>query len=221
MWLRISSSDRILSLPPQKHSWESLFCLYFVRKGNQEESSPPGRRISQHFTAQDMGSCNSLALNFGWCWFLLILSALSDNSLICSSDSNKLHRRGASPRSSQTCQRRIHSHIQAFPQRKFSVPRTFSLDNKADPGSQSSCLCKAGLSRHPRIALGGEDLRMALGQRHQPFCHPNLPARVPSHHTRAPQPGIRGSKNDTKPPLPHLNTTYAKSSLAGAEDQGP
>lgn len=59
------------------------------------------------FTAQDTGSCNSLALNFGWRWFLLIPLALSDNSLICSSDSNKLHWRGASPRSSQTCQRRI------------------------------------------------------------------------------------------------------------------
>lgn len=54
------------------------------------------------------------------------------------------------------------------------------------------------------------------------FCHPNLPAgRASSHRTGAHQPGIRGSKNDTKPPLPHLNMTYAKSSLAGAEDQGP
>lgn len=92
------------------------------------------------------------------------------------------------------------------------------MDNQADLGSQSSCLCKAGLSHHPPIALSAEDLWMAPGQHRQPSAIPTCP---PSHHARAHQPGIRGSKNDTKPPLPHLNMTYAKSSLAGAEDQGP
>lgn len=153
---------------------------------------------------------------------LVTPSALSGNSLTRSSNDDKPRRRGASPRSpgARARQRRIRSRVQTFPQRKFSVPRTFSMDNEADPGSQSSCLCKAGLSHHPRIALGGEDLRMAPGQRRQPSAIPTCP-NLPSHHAGARQPGIRGSKNDTKPPLPHLNMTYAKSSLAGAEDQGP
>lgn len=172
---------------------------------------PPRQKV---FTAQGTGSCNSLALNFGWCWLLLILSALSDNSLICSSDSSGGERL-------PTCHRRVSagsiptskpSHRESFLCRGHSVWITRQ-------SSQSSCLCKAGLSRHPRIAFGGEDLRMALGQPHRPFCHPNLPAH-PSHQGST-APGIRGSKNYTKPPLPHLNMTYAKSSLAGAEDQGP
>lgn len=118
-------------------------------------------------------------------------------------------------------QRRISSRLQIIPQGKFPSPRTFSVDNEADLGSQSSCLCKAGLSHHPRIALAGEDLRMALGQRHQPSATPTCPRDRHPPTARAHQHGIRGSKNDTKPPLPHLNMTYAKSSLAGAEDQGP
>lgn len=131
----------------------------------------------KYFTAQNVDSCNSLDLNFGWCWFLLTLLALSGNSLICSSSDDKPHWRGASPRSpgTQACQCRICSRIQIFPQRKFSVLRTFSVDNEAALGSQSSCLCKAGLSHHSRIALGGEDLRMALGQRRQPSAIPTCP----------------------------------------------
>lgn len=49
------------------------------------------------------------------------------------------------------------------------------MDNEADPGSRRSRLCKAGLSHHPRIALGGEDLRRALGQHRQPSAIPTWP----------------------------------------------
>lgn len=175
MCLRISSSYRILSPPLQRAFTRVTFGFCHVRESGGIQ--PPRQK---DFTAQDTGSCSSLALNFGWRWFFTDSLGFIWQFLDLLFRQQQTALEGSISCSSQTCQCRIHPHSQAFPQRKFSVPSTFSMDNEADPGSQSSCLCKAGLSHHPRIALGGEDLRMALGQLHQPFCHPNLPAH-PSH----------------------------------------
>lgn len=48
MWLRISSLTGSLSLPVQKHPWESHFRLVFSHVETRKESSLPGTSILQH-----------------------------------------------------------------------------------------------------------------------------------------------------------------------------
>lgn len=215
MWLRISSSDRILSLPPQRHLWESLFRLCFVTKGNREESSPPGRRISQHKT----GAVVSLwpwildVADFHWFsrLYLTIPWFVVPTATSCTGGEHlPAHHRRVSAGSIPTAQP---SHRESFVCRGRSLWITRQIR-----APRAAAFAKLAYPITPELPL----VERISGWRWASCTSPSaIPTSQHIHHTRAPQPGIRGSKNDTKPPLPHLNMTYAKSSLAGAEDQGP
>lgn len=185
MWSRTSPSARSLSFQYKNIHESTIFTHAFscTRMGRNPAS------LTRVF-------CGS---GQGWTW--TALQALTLGSF------HRISWRGAAP--TVLALGRINPAslltFRSTPQRKFSLLKTFLLDNEVAPGSQSS-LCKAGLSCPPRAALGGED--GGSGPAPRAFCQPTLP------HTRA-------AKADTKPPSPHLQMTHAKSSLAGAEDQGP
>lgn len=171
MWFRISSLTRSLSLPVQKHSGEPLFSPVFSRVRASEGIQPLYVSILQYktWTVVTRWTWTLDDADFYWLY-------LASPWFVPAATTNRTggeHLPALQAR--RPCRRSIRSRFQIFPQRKFSVPRTFSMDNGADPGSQSSCLCKAGLSHHPRTALAGEDLRMAPGQGHQPSAIPTCP----------------------------------------------
>lgn len=212
MCLRISSLYRILSPPLQRAFTRVTFGFCHVRESGGIQ--PPRQK---DFTAQDTGSCSSLALNFGWRWFFTDSLGFIWQFLDLLFRQQQTALEGSISCSSQTCQCRIHPHSQAKPSHRESSPcRAHSLwITRQIQAPRAAAFAKLAYPITPELPL----VERISGW---PWANCTSPSAIPTsqhiHRTRA---GIRGSKNDTKPPLPHLNMTYAKSSLAGAEDQGP
>lgn len=216
MWLRISSSDENPEPSTTKafmrFTFPPVFCHVRESGGIQSPPTPHSRRFSEHKTRAVVTLLSWILGDADFYWFsrlyLTIPWFVLPTATNCSG--GEQHHRRVSAGSIPTSQP---SHRESFLCRGHSLWITRQIQ-----APRAAASAKLAYPVTPQLPL----VERISGWRRANSTSPSaIPTSQHIHHTRAPQPGIRGSKNDTKPPLPHLSMTYAKSSLAGAEDQGP
>lgn len=218
MWLRISSSDKNPEPSTTKafmrFTFPPVFC-HVRESGGIQPPLCPDRRFSEHKTRAivtfwpwilgDADFYRFSRLYLTSPWFVLPTATSRGGG-----ERLPAHHRHVSTGSIPTPQP---SHRESFLCRGHSLWITRQIQ-----APRAAASAKLAYPVTPQLPL----VERISGWRRANCTSPSaIPTSQHIHHTRAPQPRIRGSKNDTKPPLPHLNMTYAKSSLAGAEDQGP